>query len=293
MAPACSSNGEIYNHRELRRDLEREGMQFRSSGDTEVLLQALHHWGPERSVARLNGMFAFAYLDTRDARCGLPATGSASSRSSWPIPASSSSLRRKPSAALLAHPCMARHADRYLLAKWLLSEGRGLRRMLFAGVDELEPGSLWKVTPSGIEKRRYFEPITAVDVYRLAAASSEDPAQFVDGFRDRLQRSVALHLLRDVPLAAMCSGGVDSSLIAAYAKNQLPEVEGYVANVQWPSGEGDQASASAATSEFRYAVSSSTGPGFSDYGHTRSGIQMFHRSTRRCLRSFKPAEPTA
>ncbi len=75
---------------------------------------------------------------------------------------------------------------------------------------------------------------TAVDVDRLAAASSEEPAQFVDGFRDRLQRSVALHLLSDVPLAAMCSGGVDLSLIAAYAKNQLPEVEGYVADVQWP-----------------------------------------------------------
>jgi asparagine synthetase B (glutamine-hydrolysing) len=59
-------NGEIYNHRELRRALEREGVQFRSSGDPQVFLWALHHWGPDRSVARLNGMFAFAYLDTRD-----------------------------------------------------------------------------------------------------------------------------------------------------------------------------------------------------------------------------------
>ena len=78
-------------------------------------------------------------------------------------------------------------------------------------------------------------------VDRLAAASSEDPAQFVDEFRDRLQRSVTLHLLSDVPLAAMCSGGVDSSLIAAYAKDQIPGIEGYVADVQWPSGEGNQA----------------------------------------------------
>ena len=233
-------NGEIYNHRELRRDLEREGVQFRSSGDTEVLLQALHHWGPDRSVARLNGMFAFAYLDTRDGALWL----ARDKLGIKPLVLADTGVElifASEAKALLAHPRMARHADRYLLAKWLLSAGRGLRRMLFAGVDELEPGSLWKVTPSGIEKRRYFEPITAVDVDRLAAASSEDPAQFVGGFRDRLQRSVALHLLSDVPLAAMCSGGVDSSLIAAYAKNHLPEVEGYVADVQWPSGEGDQA----------------------------------------------------
>src|SRR6476660_5892982 len=56
-------NGEIYNFLELRHDLEREGVQFRTSGDVEVLLHALHHWGPERAIPRLDGMFAFAYLD--------------------------------------------------------------------------------------------------------------------------------------------------------------------------------------------------------------------------------------
>ena len=140
-----------HNHRELRRDLEREGVQFqlgRHRGSPPGAPPLV----PERSVARLNG--SLSPISTRaDARCGfLPVTGSASSRLSWPIPASSSLLRRKPSAALLAHPCMARHADRYLLAKWLLSEGRGSEN----AVRGVEPRSLWKVTPSGIEKRRYF-----------------------------------------------------------------------------------------------------------------------------------------
>jgi len=233
-------NGEIYNHRELRRDLEREGVQFRSSGDTEVLLQALHHWGPDRTIARLNGMFAFAYFDTRDGalwlgrdRLGIKPLVVADTGAEF--------IFASEAKALIAHPRMARRADRYALARWLLASGRGLRRMLFEGIDDLDPGSLWKVTSSGIDKRTYFEPITAVDLDRLVAASREDPGQFVGEFRDRLQRSVTLHLLSDVPLAAMCSGGVDSSLIAAYAKDQIPGIEGYVADVQWPSGEGNQA----------------------------------------------------
>jgi asparagine synthase (glutamine-hydrolysing) len=215
-------------------------VQFRSLGDSEVLLQALHHWGPDRTIARLNGMFAFAYLDARDGalwlgrdKLGIKPLVVADTGAEF--------IFASEAKALIAHPRMARRADRYALARWLLASGRGLRRMLFEGIDDLDPGSLWKITSGGIEKRTYFEPIIALDIDRLIAASREDPAQFVGEFRDRLQRSVTLHLLSDVPLAAMCSGGVDSSLIAAYAKDQLPEIEGYVADVQWPSAEGAQA----------------------------------------------------
>ena len=61
-------NGEVYNFRELRSELEREGAVFASSGDTEVVLQALLRWGPERAIPRFNGMFALAYFDRRSAR---------------------------------------------------------------------------------------------------------------------------------------------------------------------------------------------------------------------------------
>ena len=101
-------------------------MQFRSSGDTEVLLQALHHWGPERSVARLNGMFAFAYLDTRDGALWL----ARDRLGIKPLVLADTGVElifASEAKALVAHPRMARHADRYLLAKWLLSAGRGLR----------------------------------------------------------------------------------------------------------------------------------------------------------------------
>ena len=152
-------NGEIYNHRELRRDLEREGVQFRSSGDTEVLLQALHHWGPDRSVARLNGMFAFAYLDTRDGALWL----ARDKLGIKPLVLADTGVELIfASEAKAASRSSTHGAPRLIATRWpngFSPRVAGLRRMLCAGVDELEPGSLWKVTPSGIEKRRYFEPI--------------------------------------------------------------------------------------------------------------------------------------
>ena len=119
-------NGEIYNHRELRRDLEREGVQFRSSGDTEVLLQALHHWGPERSVARLNGMFAFAYLDTRDGALWL----ARDRLGIKPLVLADTGVElifASEAKALLAHPRMARHADFAAYAKYKLPAERRRR----------------------------------------------------------------------------------------------------------------------------------------------------------------------
>ena len=61
-----SYNGEVYNFQELRKELNAQGVQFESSSDTEVVLYALHIWGPEKAVPRFDGMFAFAYFDLRN-----------------------------------------------------------------------------------------------------------------------------------------------------------------------------------------------------------------------------------
>ncbi|TIV89957.1 MAG: asparagine synthetase B, partial [Mesorhizobium sp.] len=59
-------NGEVYNFRALRKTLEAEGLTFRTVSDTEVVLQVLHHWGPQKAVPLFDGMFSFAYFDARD-----------------------------------------------------------------------------------------------------------------------------------------------------------------------------------------------------------------------------------
>ena len=135
---------------------------------------------------------------------------------------------------------METRADRHAIARWVLASGSGSHRMPFVGIDEIEPGSCWKITEKGLEKHQYFHALTAVDVDRLVAASAANPTSLVSQFRDHLKRSVRLHLASDVPLAAMCSGGVNLSLIAAYVREELPDVRGYVADA-WPGGEGAQA----------------------------------------------------
>jgi len=233
-------NGEIYNYRELRRDLEREGVSFRSSGDTEVLLAALHHWGPETCLDRLNGMFAFAYLDRREGALWL-ARDKMGIKPLIVADNGAELIFASEAKALLAHPRLERRVDRVEMARWLLSAGIGPQQLMFDGMEEVEPGSVWKVTAGGVEKSRFFDFVGAIDVERLTANASVGLDTWPDEFRQRLQNSVTLHLESDAPLAVMCSGGVDSSLIAAYAKDRLPGLRAYVADVSWPNAEGDQA----------------------------------------------------
>ena len=233
-------NGEVYNYRELRQELEREGVRFRSSGDTEVVLQALHHWGVERAIPKFDGMFALAYYDRREGALWL-ARDRVGIKPLLAANTGTELIFASEAKALLAHPRMQRRLNRHAMARWILSRGLWSNQTLFTDIESLEPGSYWKITEKGIDKGQYFHILTAVDVDRLAAASSKDPASFVGEFRDHLKRSVKLHLASDVPLATTCSGGVDSSLVAAYAKEAQPGIGGYVADVLWKGGEGNQA----------------------------------------------------
>ena len=233
-------NGEVYNYRELRKELEHEGVRFRTSGDVEVVLQAIHHWGVERSVKRFDGMFAFAYWDARTRELWL-ARDRIGIKPLIVADTGTEVIFASESKALLAHPKMRAKVDRQALSRWILWGGLGPQRMLFAGHEVVEPGSYWKITERGVEKRQYFHALTAVDVDRLVSAAAASPASFVGRFSALLKRSVDLHLASDVPLAAACSGGVDSSLIAAHARDRLPDVKAYVADVAWKTGEGDQA----------------------------------------------------
>ena len=87
-------NGCIYNHHELRRELERDGYRFFSHSDTEVILKAYDRWG-RQCVERLFGMFAFALFDHGRGGCRWRATGSGSSRCTWPMVETPCGSRRR------------------------------------------------------------------------------------------------------------------------------------------------------------------------------------------------------
>ena len=230
-------NGEVYNYRELRRELEREGAMFRGNSDTEVVLETLHRWGPERAIPRFNGMFAFAYFDQRDGALWL-ARDRTGIKQVYIADTGRELLFGSEIKALLAHPRMTARPDAAKLIKTLVLKRQG-HETLFQGVEGLLPGTWWKLTAGGIEKRSYFDLETAIDVDRLVAAHREpDIGGYVEKFRKGLTESVRLHLISDAPVGVMCSGGVDSSLIAAYAHDDLKELTGYVADLPPGGGEG-------------------------------------------------------
>jgi asparagine synthase (glutamine-hydrolysing) len=233
-------NGEVYNYQDLRRELEREGIAFRTTGDTEVVLQALHCWGPKRSIPLFDGMFAIAYFDLREEALWL-ARDRLGIKPLAVYQTDAELVFASEVKALLVHPAVPRRVDMTSVSTWLLGRPPVPPRTFFEGVGGLEAGTWWKVTGKGVEREHYFHVLKNLDIDRLRSARDGVPGQFVGAFRHTLKSSVRLHLASDVPIAAMCSGGVDSSLIAAYAKEYCPTIQTYVADVGGDESEWVQA----------------------------------------------------
>lgn len=202
-------NGAIYNHPELRRELESKGYRFFSHGDTEVLLKAYHAWGPD-FVQRLNGMFAFALWE-RDSgkvllgrdRLGIKPlyytelTGGLRFASSLP--------------ALLAAGGVDTSVDPAALNLYLSFHAVvPAPHTLIAGVRKLAPGSLMSIEADGRRSERSFWSLVYPNDPADEARSFEEWTEILlDGLRAAVRR----RLVADVPVGALLSGGVDSSLI--------------------------------------------------------------------------------
>jgi asparagine synthase (glutamine-hydrolysing) len=206
-------NGEIYNYRELRAELEATGVRFRTSSDTEVILQ-LHALRGESAVARLNGMFAYAIWD-RIARTLFVARDRAGikplyyAHGPWGL-AFGSEIK-----SLFESGCVTPRFDTSQLAEYLLFRHVAGPRNLFADVLALPPGHVLTATSDGRTAiRRYWSLSDRPPVARLPYAAA------VDAVDDALSRSVRRQMIADVPLGTFCSGGIDSSLVTAIAARQ-------------------------------------------------------------------------
>jgi asparagine synthase (glutamine-hydrolysing) len=203
-------NGEIYNYRELRRELERAGHSFRTQGDTEVLLHLYEEHG-DRFAERLRGMFAIAIWDASHRRLLL-------ARDRFGI-----------------KPLYYRHADNELA---FASELRALPRgeidldaleaflafnsipaplTIFREIRKLPPGHLLIWEDGRLELRRFARPAP------LEELREDEEAELVEELRSRLRDSVRAHLVSDVPVGVLLSGGVDSAFLAALAAEESSE----------------------------------------------------------------------
>jgi asparagine synthase (glutamine-hydrolysing) len=208
-------NGEIYNFRELRDELERRGHVFSTDTDTEVIAHLYEEQGP-RCVERLRGMFAFALWDegrrqlllARD-RLGIKPLYFADLGGRLVF---GSELK-----ALLAlgeiEPALDWAALSHLFA--FLATPRDAS--LIKGVRKLEPGQVLIATVDrGIRLERYWD-------VRFEPDHGRDEDYFIERLRELLEESVRLHLVSDVPLGAFLSGGIDSSSVVALMSRLAPE----------------------------------------------------------------------
>jgi asparagine synthase (glutamine-hydrolysing) len=206
-------NGEIYNYRELRAELERAGHRFRTRGDTEVLAHAYEEWG-DRFPERLRGMFAVAVWDARRRRLLL-------ARDRYGI--KPLVYRERPGELLFASELRALprgDVDLDALEAFLAFNSVPGPLTIFAGMRKLLPGHvlLWEGEgPSRLERYARPAPVPAAEVRR------ESEAELAEELRERLRDSVRAHLVADVPVGVLLSGGIDSSLLAALAAAETAE----------------------------------------------------------------------
>ena len=202
-------NGAIYNHPELRRALEAKGYRFYSHGDTEVLLKAYHAWG-EDFVSRLNGMFAFAIWE-RDSGRVLLGRDRLGIKPLYYAPIEGGLRFASALPALLAAGGVDTSIDPAALNHYLSFHAVvPAPHTLLAGVRKLAPGTLMRIEPDGRRSERSF---WALDYARDAADESRSFEDWTGILLDGLRAAVRRRLVADVPVGALLSGGVDSSLI--------------------------------------------------------------------------------
>jgi len=206
-------NGEIYNYRELRKELEREGARFRTASDTEVLLHMLVRRG-EAALRQINGMFAFALVDRRSGEWML-ARDPFGIKPLYYTKTDSTVVFASEIKALFAQPAVRPVPDWAGLQEYLTFQFCLHDRTLFEGIKKVEPGCIVLGRGGSINRiARYWDTNYVVD-------EDHTESYFIDRLRALLEDSARLQIRSDVPLGTHLSGGIDSTTVAMAALRQL------------------------------------------------------------------------
>lgn len=211
-----SYNGEVYNFRELRTELEALGHCFRSQTDTEVVLEAYAEWG-ERALSRLNGMFALAIWDRRQKELFL-------ARDRYGIKPLYYTLQGRTLLvgseikAILAHPAYQGGVDKEVLLEYFTFQNVFTDKTLFAGVYMLPAGSSVAISLEN-------DQLTPKTYWDFDFREPEQPLsdqEYLEELTRLFKQAVSRQLVSDVEVGSYLSGGMDSGSIAAIAAAQLP-----------------------------------------------------------------------
>ena len=211
-------NGECYNYRELRDSLQKEGISFRSSGDTEVVLEALSRWGID-ALSKINGMFALGLWDKREKKL-LLARDRLGIKPLY--------FHKSQNIFLFASeikPLLASGVDFHLdisgLYDYLTLRYNPTKKTLFKGVESLDPGSYMVIHKGKIEQKRYWQ------LKKQSIQEKFCPEYLLE----LISSSIKYRLCSDVPLGCFLSGGIDSTFVAEMIKNHGFSSDAFTFNV--------------------------------------------------------------
>ena len=203
-------NGEIYNHRELRAELERGGRRFRSTSDTEVVLQAFETWGRD-ALARLNGMFAIGWYRVEERTLLLARDPVGIKPLAWWWSPEAFVFGSQYDQVVRHRRCQRDRVDAAALGLYLRLGFLPAPYGVIEGTGQVEPGQWLEVRPGRAPEVGMFRaPLEAApSADRLRGAEAEDAVAAT------VQRAVERQMVADVPVGVFLSGGVDSPLVAA------------------------------------------------------------------------------
>lgn len=212
-------NGEIYDHRELRSDLEAAGVRLRGHSDTEMLLEAIARWGLVTTLRRVDGMFAFGLWDRQERTLVLARDRMGEKPLYYGQLGNGEVVFASSLDAIAAHPHFDRPVDRDALALFFRYKYVPAPWSIYKAIRKLEPGCTVEISADatiGIPTPywSYF------DVVASGATFDGSAEEAVEELEVLLRRSVRRRLVADVPVGAFLSGGIDSSTVVAIAQQE-------------------------------------------------------------------------
>ncbi len=209
-------NGEVYNHRELRPEIEERGHVYQTASDTETIIHLYEEHGPH-AVEQLRGMFAFAIWDKARRRLVLARDRLGIKPLYYTLSDDGVICFASEIKALIEARAVRAELNYDALADYAANRSTSGEDTLFRGVKRLPPGCLLVWADGRIHIERYWD---------LSFAKSAEPlsdGEYVDQFDDLFEESVRLRLMADVPLGMFLSGGIDSSAIVAAMSEMVSE----------------------------------------------------------------------
>ena len=208
-------NGEIYNFRELKQELISRNHRFRTTSDTEVIIQAWEEWG-ETCVEHLAGMFAFALWDERTRTLFLARDRLGEKPLYYSLLRNQTLIFGSELKALLTHPQLVRRIDPCAVEEFFALGYIAEPRTIYEDVLKLPAGACLTVQRGRKPFLRYYWDATP------AASVTGNPDEIADALIERLSTAVRSQLVSDVPIGAFLSGGVDSSGTTALMAQATP-----------------------------------------------------------------------